>query len=235
MRPYQTRKLKKLPFFRLSILLLIQLCLGLSIYGQNSYTIKSPKFIEGIELNRDESKKTIQQPAVFNSGEKPQKELNFKNTAEIENSTSLHFKYAQLLDIDVERLNNKELYPFIDEWMNTPYRFGGNSKSGIDCSGFTGMIYKNIFDIQLPRMASEQYKICKKTDRENLTEGDLVFFNTRGGISHVGLYLHNGFFAHASTNHGVIISNLDEGYYHDRFIGGGRVTEKNENFNFGED
>lgn len=191
---------------------------------------KQPRFIEGIELTRNESANSI---AYYSSTQQynPFSPITAKSneTAEIENFSSIQFKYAQLLDVEIENIKNKKLFSLIDDWIDTRYRFGGSSKSGIDCSGFTGMIYKNIFDIQLPRMASEQFKICNKVNQEQLAEGDLVFFNTRGGVSHVGLYLSNGFFVHASTKYGVIISSLSEGYYHERFIGGGRISNNNGN------
>jgi lipoprotein Spr len=72
-------------------------------------------------------------------------------------------------------------------------------------------------------MAKDQYAASKKLERAEMKEGDLVFFNTRGGVSHVGVYLTNGYFVHSSTKYGVIISNLNEGYYKQRFIGAGRV------------
>ena len=202
-------------------LVVTQLC------AQKSKAPKSntPHFIEGIELTRNtEAKNSIiikdnnsitGQSTLFISTEQPEQN---------EKINSLQIKYAQLLDVEIEKTNNNQLYQFIEEWIDTRYRFGGSTKSGIDCSGFSSMLCKEVYKITLPRMASEQYKICEKIDKENMTEGDLVFFNTRGGVSHVGVYLMNDFFIHSSTKDGVIISSLNEDYYHNRFIGAGRYV-----------
>jgi lipoprotein Spr len=82
----------------------------------------------------------------------------------------------------------------------------------------------SVFATKLPRTAREQYNMATKLDKADLTEGDLVFFNTSRGVSHVGIYITDGFFVHASRHNGVTISNLDKDpYYISRFIGAGRV------------
>lgn len=124
----------------------------------------------------------------------------------------------------VENISGEsDLFEFIDDWYGTPYRYGGTTKSGIDCSGFTGTLLANVFGIKVPRIARDQYQSCQKVSRSDLQEGDLVFFNIRGrGVSHVGVYLMNNKFIHASVNRGVVISDLGEGYYSKKFVGGGR-------------
>lgn len=180
---------------------------------------KQVRFIEGIEIKREISPAdpVIQsRPVITNS-------VPVSNST-IENSTSLQFKYGQLLNCNVESITNIPLFSFIDSWWEAPYQFGGSTKSGIDCSGFACNLFSTVFNKDLPRTAKEQYNVCIKTGREKLQEGDLVFFNTKGSVSHVGVYLEEGYFVHASTTNGVTINNLDDDYYSARFLGGGRVV-----------
>lgn len=142
----------------------------------------------------------------------------------IENLSTLQFKYAMMMNVDVESLKNISLLGFIDHWFGTRYKLGGTSKRGIDCSALTGALLLAVYGFNLPRTARQQYDATDHIDKDELQEGDLVFFNTHGGISHVGVYLENDYFLHAST-HGVTISNLDDHYYAKRFICGGRVED----------
>ena len=138
--------------------------------------------------------------------------------------SSILSKYAAILKTGAEALSNTTLYAVIDDWFGTRYRYGGTTKKGIDCSSLTGRLMKDAYNIVLPRTAREQYAACYKIPAESLEEGDLVFFNTRGGISHVGFFLSNGFFVHASSSNGVTISNMEDTYYKNRFVGAGRIT-----------
>lgn len=140
----------------------------------------------------------------------------------IENGTELQFKYAVLMNENVESLNNLGLLQFIDDWYGTRYRYGGSTKAGIDCSAFTCQLSSAVFGKTLPRIARDQFEQCQKISTQYLQTGDLVFFNTRGGVSHVGIYLLNNKFVHASTSNGVVISDLNESYYKNRFLGAGR-------------
>ena len=135
------------------------------------------------------------------------------------------FKYAIQLNVPVETLTNASLYNLIDEWWNTPYRLGGTTKKGIDCSAFVQTLMLGVFAVQLPRTAREQRTASTKIETEEMREGDLVFFNTRGRVSHVGVYLHNNKFVHASTSGGVMISDLNEDYWRRKFIGAGRILQ----------
>lgn len=143
----------------------------------------------------------------------------------IEKIPATQFKYAMIMDVDVEQLKDASLYSFIDEWYGTHYRMGGTTKKGIDCSAFSGTLLSAIYSFNVPRTAREQYKVCEHLNKEDLLSGDLVFFNTRGGVSHVGVYLTNGYFVHSSSSEGVKISSLGEDYYSRKFICGGRVNQ----------
>lgn len=114
----------------------------------------------------------------------------------------------------------------IIKYLNVPYQYGGNSKSGIDCSAFTQNVYKNTLSVNLFRSAREQYKQGEIiSDVDDLQFGDLVFFDTRSGVSpgHVGIYIGDELFAHASSKKGVTISSLNHTYYKDRFMGSRRI------------
>lgn len=122
------------------------------------------------------------------------------------------------------------LYSEAANWLRTPYRRGGTSERGMDCSGLTGTIVNNVFGIKLQRssrdIAVNDVHDLKKAD---LMPGDLVFFSTRSykskRINHVGVYLGNNHFVHASCSNGVIISNLNEPYYLRSWVKGGRVKD----------
>ena len=181
-------------------------------------TKKSTRFIEGIEIKPETTvpiARTIA-TAIVKAGK------DFGSN--IENCSSLQFKYAQLMNRDVESITNYALYSFLDEWWATRYRYGGITKAGIDCSAYSGALLNKVFGVQTPRTARAMYSVCDKIEKENLKEGDLVFFNTRGGVSHVGVYLGNSYFTHASVGNGVTISSLDENYYSKKFIVGGRIN-----------
>lgn len=149
----------------------------------------------------------------------------FNRGAVVEKATSLHFKYAVLLNTEVELLVDNTLLEHVDEWYGTPYRLGGNTKKGIDCSAFVQAVYTTAYAVTMPRTAREQYKHCRIVSATELQEGDLVFFNTRGGVSHVGIYLRNNKFIHASVSQGVTVSDLFDPYYMKRYIGAGRVAK----------
>jgi lipoprotein Spr len=114
----------------------------------------------------------------------------------------------------------------IIKYLNVPYQYGGNSKSGIDCSAFTQNVYKSTLSVNLFRSAREQYKQGEIiSDVDDLQFGDLVFFDTRSGVrpGHVGIYIGDELFAHASSKKGVTISSITHSYYKNRFMSGRRI------------
>ena len=138
----------------------------------------------------------------------------------------LQFKYAILTNTAVEELNNPRLLVFMDHWYGVPYHYGGNSMDGIDCSAFACQLVSDVYNVnQLPRMSADQYKATRRVSKKDLREGDLVFFHTLGKghkVTHVGVYLYNNRFVHASIA-GVQISDLGEGYYRQHYVGAGRI------------
>ncbi len=105
------------------------------------------------------------------------------------------------------------LYAQYDEWKGTRYRMQGMSKNGIDCSGFIHMTFKSKLGIVLPRSSDLQADLGIEVDRDQLQAGDLVFFKTGKTRRHVGVYLEDGRFLHATTKLGVVISRLNENYW----------------------
>lgn len=130
-------------------------------------------------------------------------------------------------DLETANISAKELMLMeIIKYMNTPYKFGGNSKSGIDCSAFTQTIYSNTLSVDLLRSAREQYTQGTVINKiEDLKFGDLIFFNTRKRVKpgHVGIYIGDNMFVHASTKNGVIVTPLSHDYYAKRYMGARRI------------
>ncbi len=139
----------------------------------------------------------------------------------------LQQKYASILGVFPQTIRNLSLYSFIEDWYGVRYRLGGDSKKGIDCSAFVKRLYENVFCVNLVRTALEQFHMCRYITRtDSVKEGDLVFFKTKGSrISHVGIYLMNDFFVHASSSRGVMISNLNDAYWEPRFAGAGTIIK----------
>lgn len=114
----------------------------------------------------------------------------------------------------------------IIELINTPYRWGGTTTNGIDCSAFVQRVFRHALGIELPRTSIMQSTVGEEVDRDGLQFGDLVFFNTLGRrISHVGIYLGESYFAHSSSNGGVKVSSLNEDYYNRKFVTAKRVIK----------
>lgn len=152
-------------------------------------------------------------------------------SADIEKADMLQLKYAVAMDVTAEMLTNIPLLQAIDKWWGTKYCLGGMTDSCIDCSGFTQNILRDVYNQRVPRTAQEQFNLAQKVELEDMREGDLVFFNTGSSshdVSHVGVYLTNNKFVHASTSGGVMISDLNDTYWQPKFRGAGRVGS---NFN----
>lgn len=138
---------------------------------------------------------------------------------------SLPNKYANLLGVAPTSLTNLELLAQMEKWFGTQYCFGGSTDSCIDCSSFTQVILRDVYNVKIPRNSQQQFDASTKIETENLKEGDLVFFNTVSAsliITHVGVYVCNNKFVHASTSKGVTINDLSEKYFAKAFRGAGR-------------
>ena len=149
-----------------------------------------------------------------------------KQTNKLEDPDNLASQYfSQVMGIAVDATSNLKLYKFIYEWIGTPYRFGGNTKKGIDCSAFAKTIYEKVFNTNILRNSRDIFSMVDPLAKDELKEGDLVFFKIKSrSISHVGVYLGDNRFAHSSSG-GVKISNLNEPYYSRYFYKGGRILD----------
>lgn len=141
----------------------------------------------------------------------------------------------QINDVKVKkdpdtRTEDNALIREIEGWLGTPYRFGAVEKGkGTDCSGFVGAIFRKVYGMDLPREANDMVALGTPVDRNDLRQGDLVFFEKtyKGsvGASHVGIFVDGDRFAHASTTVGVTYSNLSEPYYSSHFLGCRRILK----------
>lgn len=118
--------------------------------------------------------------------------------------------------------DNVTLYELVNSWLGVPYLYGGNDRNGIDCSAFVGIVYRQVYGINLHRTSNDILRDVDLISRSQLQEGDILFFtNSKGKVSHVGIYLKDNLFAHASTSNGVSVSNLDDAYWQKHFYKGG--------------
>ena len=132
-------------------------------------------------------------------------------------------KYEEIIGRKIDK-SDYPLYYFIDAWYGTPYCYGGANLKCTDCSGFVYNAYDLVYHHKIARNAEKQYEDASDLSQSSLKQGDLVFFKINSSnISHVGLYLTNGKFVHASTSKGVRIDDLNDKYYSKYFFRGGRV------------
>ena len=130
---------------------------------------------------------------------------------------------SQIMGVALSATSNMKLFHFVYDWIGTPYRFGGSSRNGIDCSAFTKELYSDVFNLDIRRSSRDIFSMVSPVTKDELKEGDLVFFKIHSRrISHIGIYLGNNRFAHASSK-GVAISSLDDAYYNRYFYRGGRL------------
>jgi len=145
-------------------------------------------------------------------------------TAASRDSLAYHY-YAQTLGVDLAFTENKDLLRTVTDWIGTPYRYGSNSKKGTDCSGFVTRVFQEVYGVTLKRSSRSMFENVKRVNKDDMEAGDLVFFRRGPGqpIYHVGIYIKDGKFAHSATNGGVMISSLQQPYYHRNFYAAGRV------------
>lgn len=151
--------------------------------------------------------------------------------AESAESKALREKYALILGVDAEPLKKDvRMLAFIDEWYGVPYKYGGKDKSGVDCSSLTSMLLRQVFAVNVSGSAQGLYDQCRQIEVSDLKQGDLVFFKIESKkVSHVGVYITNNRFVHATTKKGVMINDLGEAYYKKYFFAAGKIRSSTEN------
>jgi len=158
-------------------------------------------------------------------------EQSLQELTELEPERQVDLKKSTELKVDGLKGLKKAAYGF----LGTRYRFGGNSRAGIDCSSFVQKVFREQ-DVTLPRTAREQFEVGTTVAPGDLQKGDLVFFSTYASYaSHVGIYLGNNKMIHASPRGGVVVSPVNTSYYRSRFLGAKRIAKINpEVFRFDE-
>ena len=138
-------------------------------------------------------------------------------------SLTYHY-YAQTLGLHLAFDENKDLLRTVIDWIGTPYSYGSSSHRGTDCSGFVSRVFREAYGITLQRSSRSMFGTTQRVAKAEMQTGDLVFFRRgKGPIYHVGIYLKDGKFAHSACNGGVMVSSLNQPYYHHNFYAAGRV------------
>jgi cell wall-associated NlpC family hydrolase len=173
----------------------------------------SSKYVDNSDLSKNEY--IFQSASLQNTI--LQRDLRLKKYKELTKSKKNFDSFKNDLAFQDDRMGlNLELFNFYNEWEGVEYKFGGNSKDGIDCSAFIQKAFSEKFDLSMPRTTDMQSELGKEIDKSELKSGDLVFFRT-GDTNHVGIYLEDGMFIHASTSNGVTISELDNVYFKENY------------------
>lgn len=148
-----------------------------------------------------------------------------KENPEVETKSEETIPMAMDVSSRVENITSidKQLQNAFQEWEGTPYRYGGESSNGIDCSAFTQQVFRDFFGTDIPRNTRSQLQEGKGVQRKSIKKGDLIFFKTGRRSLHVGISMGDGDFIHASVSSGVMISNIAERYWATRYLGARRV------------
>lgn len=166
--------------------------------------------------------KVIRDMDIVIEEEEKEKELNLISPGD-------RAYFAKVLGVKPSEITNQKLYAYIKEWQGVPYLYGGETKRGIDCSALMRDLYKEVYDVKLPRTASEIMLNDDHVERfrslKYLKEGDLVFFrsNNEKIMTHVGIYLKNMRFLSATESQGVQITSLEDPYWRNTYKLSGRI------------
>ncbi|MDA0986905.1 MAG: C40 family peptidase [Bacteroidetes bacterium] len=187
----------------------------------------SPRYQTETSTTKKPEKKSSKKHVLFSSANVEEElknddiKVNVKDVSERFTSSSSKTNIVTSPNIETQKMMDVIL-----SYLGTPYKFGGESKSGMDCSAFTKEVFSQTSVFNLPRSTAEQIKIGSEVEKENLKFGDLIFFNTTGvNPSHVGIYIGDNMFAHASQTYGVTISSFESSYYKKNFTEARRIVK----------
>lgn len=200
------------------------LILSMCVYLFTGCSYKSME--ENIDMSNNDINSTFRSASLENTVKQKDSKYNkFKKTTKTQakNKTFENYSNSNTSTIKKDSLN-EELYDFYTKWEGVKYKLGGETKNGIDCSGFTRKAFEEKFALEMPRTATLQSQVGKEVNKDELEMGDLVFFHT-GKTKHVGIYIENGKFMHASTKIGVTISDLDNSYFVKNYWKAQRIIE----------
>ncbi len=201
--------------------------ISISIFVLEGCGTSSPRFgSEGKKSSHTETGSTHGTRFSSKEAEEENKENDKKpDVKEIERVTSGTRDFRKEKNEALKPLDQSKMMREISKFMGVPYVLGGAGPDGMDCSGYTMTVYKNSIGKLLPRSSAEQSKLGKAVELSDLKFGDLIFFNTNGeSASHVGIYLGDDLFAHASVSFGVTISSLQSSYFSKRFETARRIV-----------
>ncbi len=143
--------------------------------------------------------------------------LSCSSSPDIRPGMLANIPIGKKVDLNNSSTVKNKLYSQYKNWKGVKYKMGGLSKSGVDCSGFVYATFRSQLGINIPRSTELQISTGKPIDKNKLKPGDLVFFKTKTKVRHVGIYLENNNFLHASTSRGVMISKLDNVYWKSKY------------------
>lgn len=174
--------------------------------------------VENIDMSNNDFNPTFTSASLEKLIKTNHKSINSKTK-----TTPLNIQ-SEEENINTTKSLNNDLYSFYKQWQGVKYKFGGNSKKGIDCSAFIQKAFKEKLDLKIPRTTALQSKVGKEINKDELETGDLVFFRD-GRNRHVGIYMEDGNFMHASTKKGVTISKLSNSYFSKNYWKSQRIID----------
>lgn len=209
------------------LVLLFTACTNEQVVQKSDHIINTNKKSNEVVISYEEYLKLLESGDITNKqapkSYKPLKTVKKTSDEEVNNSINEIAKESNSTPSNDEEIS-QALMDFYEEWKDVKYKFGGTSKKGIDCSSFTQKFFKEKLHINIPRSTRTQVNIGTEIDRKNLQLGDLVFFKTGGSDRHVGIYMGNGDFLHASIK-GIKFTKLDKPFYKKAYWTSRRVIE----------